>query len=250
MSEGSVYRCPSCGAPADPKAAACAYCAAKLQPVRCPWCFEWTDAAAKGCPRCGAESVAPAADARSLSCPSCGEAAKLSTRALGGARLAGCMKCAGLWADVESFKRLCEDHAAQSAYLGQGSPLSQPGTVDPSQAEIRYHPCAECGELMNRFNFADCSGVILDACKPHGVWFDADELRRIVEFIVGGGFDVARGKELLSLQLERHLREQAGHGELAPMPEFLPLVPGFKPPVPDHIASARGLLAQLLGMED
>jgi Zn-finger nucleic acid-binding protein len=241
VTDASVYRCPACGAPADPKAGACAYCAARLQPVRCPWCFEWTDASAKGCARCGSAPAAPAAGVKPLSCPSCGGAGKLSTRALGGARLTGCMTCAGVWADAASFKSLCEDRATQTAYLGQGSVLARPDSSDPSLMEIRYRPCPVCGELMNRFNFADCSGVILDACKPHGVWFDADELRRIVEFIRGGGLDVARGMELQSIELEQHRREQASV-------DIQPLT-GFQPPAP-HIASAAGLLIHLFGLDD
>ncbi|OYW07161.1 MAG: hypothetical protein B7X11_00380 [Acidobacteria bacterium 37-65-4] len=243
MSDASVYRCPACGAPADPKAGSCAYCAALLQPVRCPWCFEWTDAAAKDCSRCGSAAVPPAAGDKPLTCPSCRGAGKLSTRALGGARLAGCMTCGGVWADVESFKRLCEDRATQAAYLGKGSALEQPNQSDPTLEEIVYRPCPVCAELMNRLNFADCSGVILDACKPHGVWFDPDELRRIVEFIRDGGFDVERQREIQELEVARRRGESAGDYTQPP-------VTGFQPPVPEHITSAAGLLAHLLGLQD
>lgn len=92
---------------------------------------------------------------------------------------------------------------------------------------------------MNRFNFADCSGVILDACKPHGIWFDPDELRRIVEFIRGGGLDMARVKERRNLEIERRRIEQAAAdpGRYAT---------GFTPPAPHAIASARDLLRFLL----
>jgi Zn-finger nucleic acid-binding protein len=240
VSEASVYRCPACGAPADPKAGACAYCKALLQPVRCPWCFEWTDAAAKGCSRCGSAAVPPEADAKPLSCPSCRGAGKLSTRALGGARLAGCMTCGGVWADVESFKRLCEDRATQTAYLGKGSVVEHPQKSDPTLQEVVYRPCPICAELMNRFNFAGCSGVILDACKPHGVWFDAEELRRIVEFIRGGGFDVARKLERESLEDERRLlnRERSVDNALSSMAPR-----GFE--FPGHVTSASDLLLRL-----
>lgn len=243
MSDAGVYRCPSCGAPADPKAAACAYCGAKLSPVRCPWCFQWTDASAKDCPRCGATAVAPPPDARPLICPSCGASGRLSTRALGGARLAGCMTCAGVWADVESFRSLCADRATQAAFLGQGSALPRPEASDPSLAEIRYRPCPVCSELMNRFNFANCSGVILDVCKPHGVWFDADELRRIVLFIQGGGLDVERDREIEQLELERRRAEDAGDYTQPPVSSPLS-------PIPDGVASARGLLEHLMGLTD
>ena len=44
--------------------------------------------------------------------------------------------------------------------------------------KIRYIPCPICHELMNRVNFANFSGVIVDVCREHGTWFDRDELRR------------------------------------------------------------------------
>ncbi|MDE2511394.1 MAG: hypothetical protein KGL74_09750, partial [Elusimicrobia bacterium] len=91
---------------------------------------------------------------------------------------------------------------------------------------------AACGELMNRFNFAGCSGVILDACKPHGVWFDADELRSIVAFIRDGGMDEAREHELRDLELER---ARLGSDAVSRV---------------ENIATARGLLAHLVDPED
>ena len=100
--------------------------------------------------------------------------------------------------------------------------------------------------LENRFNFAGCSGVILDVCKPHGVWFDADELRRIVEFIRGGGLDVARGLERQSIEDERRRLER----ERAADDALRPISGGFSLPNPDHITSAAGLLAHLLDMKD
>jgi Zn-finger nucleic acid-binding protein len=56
---------------------------------------------------------------------------------------------------------------------------------------------------MNRQNFARVSGVILDVCKGHGVWFNQGELRRIVEFIREGGMERARSREKLELREER-----------------------------------------------
>lgn len=242
MNEAGLYRCPSCGAPADVKASACPYCSAALHPVRCPWCFEWTDQSAKGCARCGAASEPPSADAKAPICPAC--RIDLSTSSLGGARLSGCVSCGGVWADAVSFKRLCEDRSTQAAYMGKGSVLPRPEQSDPTLKEIVYRPCPVCAELMNRFNFAGCSGVILDACKPHGVWFDADELRRIIEFIRGGGLDVARGIEQQSLEDERRRLERASDDV-----EHNP-VAGFRFTGSTHITSAAGLLAHLLGLED
>lgn len=70
-------------------------------------------------------------------------------------------------------------------------------------AKISYVPCPSCKQLMNRSNFARASGVIIDLCKPHGVWFDADELPKIIEFIREGGIELARQRERLALKEER-----------------------------------------------
>jgi Zn-finger nucleic acid-binding protein len=55
---------------------------------------------------------------------------------------------------------------------------------------------------MNRSNFARSSGVIIDICKKHGVWFDRDELPKIIDFITGGGMQRAREKERIAMQDE------------------------------------------------
>jgi Zn-finger nucleic acid-binding protein len=75
--------------------------------------------------------------------------------------------------------------------------------------KVNYIPCPDCGQLMNRNNFAKASGVIVDICKKHGVWFDADELPSIIGFIQKGGMEMARQRELDELQYERgRLKEE------------------------------------------
>ena len=232
MSDAGILRCPSCGAPTGPEDAACAHCAAPLHPIRCPWCFGWTYTETRDCAHCGSTAQAPA-EGVSPSCPSC--RVPLSSRVLGRARLAGCARCAGVWADAESFKTICADNETQSTYLGDGSILPSPPVGDPQASPIVYRPCAVCGELMNRFNFAGSSGVILDSCRSHGVWFDPDELRHIIAFIRGGGLDLARVKERHDLELERHRLELATadseHWSSA-----------LQPPVPATITASRDLL--------
>ncbi|MBI4061833.1 MAG: zinc ribbon domain-containing protein [Elusimicrobia bacterium] len=229
-----VLRCPSCGAPTAPEARECAHCRANLHPIRCPWCFGWTFTEARDCAYCGSQA---AEEASAAACPGCRE--PLSTRSLKRARLSGCVRCGGVWADSASFRVICDDRETQASYLGEGSPLPAPAASDPSSSPIAYRPCAVCAELMNRFNFAGCSGVIIDVCKPHGVWFDPDELRRIVAFIRGGGMDVARAKEQSRLEHERRRLERA-------MDDRLRASDGFQSPGLDSVASARDLLRFLL----
>ena len=102
-----------------------------------------------------------------------------------------CGRCHGFWIDAESFRRICADHERQLDVLGAATPA--PAT--PPRV-FRYRGCPCCERLMNRYNFANASGVVIDACKGHGVWFDYDELRRIIEFIRAGGMEIARQREL------------------------------------------------------
>lgn len=239
MDKARVIYCPSCGAasevPAGPDPKPCAHCRSMLHPLRCPWCFAWGFAEAKDCPACGAK--APPASGP-LACPSC--RVPLSARVRDQVRLSGCPACGGVWADPVSFKRLCEDRKAQTAYLGEG--VSSPKTHDPSAHGIVYRPCAECGEMMNRINFAGSSGVVLDACKPHGVWFDAQELSRIVAFIRAGGLDASREKELRRLEEElQRLRRGV------PAPAALSADFRTEDALAGPLASARGLLKLLFG---
>jgi Zn-finger nucleic acid-binding protein len=61
---------------------------------------------------------------------------------------------------------------------------------------------------MNRTNFAGCSGIVVDWCKPHGSWFDKDELRRIVEFIRNGGLRRSRERQKEQLKQENERRKE------------------------------------------
>ena len=74
--------------------------------------------------------------------------------------------------------------------------------------QVRYVPCPECNELMNRVNFARCSGVVVDVCKGHGTWFDRNELQQIIDFIRGGGLGVSRSREKRELEEERQRLRQ------------------------------------------
>jgi hypothetical protein len=48
---------------------------------------------------------------------------------------------------------------------------------------------------MNRLNYGRVSGVIIDACKDHGIWFDAEALTRILDWIHKGGAEVTAREE-------------------------------------------------------
>jgi hypothetical protein len=48
---------------------------------------------------------------------------------------------------------------------------------------------------MHRRNFGGLSGVIVDICTLHGIWFDAGELPSVLAFVEGGGLERSRLRE-------------------------------------------------------
>jgi len=47
---------------------------------------------------------------------------------------------------------------------------------------------------MHRKNYGQRSGVIVDSCADHGLWFDAEELTRILLWIKDGGLDRSKAR--------------------------------------------------------
>src|SRR5712671_3566660 len=212
--EAQTLNCPNCGAAISSDSPQCQYCESKLATIACPSCFAMMFMGSKHCPHCGAAAAqTTAAELPVLKCPRC--KVDMVAITLGSAAMRDCENCSGLWVEVEAFEKICADREQQSAVLGAATPAPARQTSSEELSGIRYVPCPQCGQLMNRINFAHCSGVIVDVCKGHGTWFDCDELSQIIQFIRGGGLEVAREKEKREIQYER---EQLRAEQLAATP--------------------------------
>jgi len=239
-----TLNCPNCGAAISSDSPQCQYCESKLATVACPSCFGMMFIGSRHCPHCGALAAqATAAELSILKCPRC--QTEMSSVTIGSEAMRECERCGGLWVEVAAFDRICADREKQSVVLG-GASLAQghqpQGGADA--ANIRYVPCPQCGNLMNRINFAHCSGVIVDVCRGHGTWFDRDELSEIVQFIRDGGLDLARQRERREIDIQR---EQLRTEQMLAGPGTDMLGISFA----DHekisgLSAARGLLKFLL----
>ena len=191
--EAKTLNCPNCGAAISSDSPQCQYCESKLATIACPSCFAMMFIGSKHCPHCGAAAAAQAtaADLSVLKCPRC--RVDMSSITLGTIAMRECEQCLGLWVELAAFEKICADREEQSAVLGGASPVPRHQvSAGGAPNKISYAPCPQCGQLMNRINFARCSGVIVDICKGHGTWFDRDELSGIVQFVRGGGLEVSR----------------------------------------------------------
>lgn len=210
-----ALRCPGCGAPADDDAARCEYCRAALATVTCAGCFAAMFVGSRFCARCGAGAAREAqADDTPLGCPRCREA--MQSLKLGATSVRECSGCGGLWLDPDSLQRLSdaseERSAVASALVTRVAPSAVPADV------VRYIPCPHCAKPMNRVNFAGSSGVVLDLCKPHGVWLDRGELHRVLGFVERGGLRVAQSRERERLVNERQRLSLVEREVRQPMP--------------------------------
>jgi Zn-finger nucleic acid-binding protein len=191
MSEPAL-RCPGCGAPAAADAASCDYCGSALATVTCASCFASMFAGSRFCARCGAEATRELIeDGAPLPCPRCRE--PMQALRLGDTAVHECAACGGLWLAPEALQRLSDGREARAdvvSALGARVP-----TVRTPPDVVRYVPCPQCGHLMNRKNFAQSSGVVLDVCATHGVWLDRGERERVLGFVGGGGLARARTRE-------------------------------------------------------
>lgn len=156
------------------------------------------------CSSCGVK-IAPATLAAAMldhSCPRCRE--PLSARRAGNVEFAECRQCAGLWLHESTVQDLVADRekSAAPAIIQASVPRPQP-TTEVAGPQTFYIPCPVCGERMHRQNFARVSGIILDWCKGHGFWFDAEELDRVLTFVRNGGMAKAREREAQDLETGR-----------------------------------------------
>src|SRR5438094_8358528 len=236
--EAQTLNCPNCGAAISSDASQCPCCESKLATVACPSCFGMMFLGSKHCPHCGATAAQKtAAQLSILKCPRC--KIDMSSVTIGTEAMRECERCDGLWVEAAAFEKICADREEQSAVLGVASPApAHPVDLTSDHNKISYAPCPQCGQLMNRINFAHCSGVIVDVCKGHGTWFDRDELSKIVEFIRSGGLEAARERDKAQLDEARREfeaeRSRTGRSSLLAFDENEHRLSG--------IASARALL--------
>ncbi|HJV49712.1 MAG TPA: zf-TFIIB domain-containing protein [Geothrix sp.] len=215
--ETPVIRCSGCGASVAPDATQCPYCRAQLATVACPACFALVPLNASHCPGCGA-ALAPreAATPDGAPCPAC--AKPLASAKVGDLACQECLACGGLWLERSVFEQLGSSRERQGAVLGALPAPDAP--VVASLEPVQYRPCPSCRQRMNRVNYAKRSGVVVDVCKAHGLWFDKDELRRVLAFVAGGGLDRARELEIEELKEAKRAAEMPGHPLPASSYEF------------------------------
>jgi Zn-finger nucleic acid-binding protein len=269
LATGSGVRC-ACSAlntvavasPLQARALTCGRCGGAFQQgaATCPWCeagIVLADRRLAGvCGRCSARLSANASF-----CPGCGEPvrdqtirawradaacprcrAALALRKVGDRELVECTSCGGIWLEPDVFEKLCA-HSEDAGTLGRVLGTRSAPTKPVEDTHVAYLKCVVCGQFMNRRNLGPGSGLILDVCKDHGVWFDHDELVRALDFAAQGGLERVRVREQARVQRERQRRDE--------VLRTLPVEPreyggARTPSLEDTVVDTIGSLARML----
>ena len=217
--DASVVRCSSCGAPRESESAACTFCTADftlherdLHTV-CPKCLARISDRAKYCHHCGVHILPEVSldEVTRLICPHCACDTHLMNRRIGGQKISisECGRCAGIWLSHHTFFELTEKASNElskqefARLTGElAASISTPGEYE----NWRYRSCPVCTKMMQRRNYGHKSGVIMDACRDHGIWLDCDELPHILSWIRSGGLGRAKQKIADAQRVEENTR--------------------------------------------
>ena len=223
----ATLNCPSCGAAANDGATTCEYCGSGLVAIACRACFGAMFAGAQFCPHCGAKAEqAKQTDQSTLACPGCGGEMR-HAQVNGDTTMYECAGCGAAWLTPDMFTKLCADREARgdavaSSAAASGLDKRKPMRLAATGAVTRYVRCPVCNARMNRVNFGDTSGVIVDTCTTHGIWFERDELHAILTFVEEGGLARRRAEAQQGGTSRHFVREMhfgtggAGGGGTAP----------------------------------
>jgi Zn-finger nucleic acid-binding protein len=112
-------------------------------------------------------------------CPRCRESdAWLDEIALAERTVHECHRCRGLWVSKEVFTDALIETELQNAVFAV-----EHGHEPRPELEERIR-CPVCRLEMARAEFGHLSGVLVDACRHHGVWLDPTELSRIIKYVM------------------------------------------------------------------
>jgi Zn-finger nucleic acid-binding protein len=191
--DATIARCGSCGAQVQPDAQSCTWCDSAI--VRdldalsliCPECFARNSEHSRFCVACGV-AFAPQplpSEGCELPCPACDT--RMPPSHVAGIAVNECPGCHGLWVSGDHFDALVKRAAQLRQQRAPTAEAPRQTRGNPIARNVQYRRCPQCDQFMLRTNYKRSSGVILDECRAHGTWLDADELEQVAGFILAGG---------------------------------------------------------------
>ncbi len=193
--EPATVSCPTCGGALRVGARACPFCHCTLATKRCGQCAAWNLSEAVHCQACGRPLTGAdggAGEETDRNCPRC--TGSLMARRYGDLDVEECDGCGGLMVAQPVMDRMVANKDAPTNVR-----VALPERPYVWEANVSYIRCPVCQDMMNRRAFGQISGVVVDVCRDHGVWFDPGELAQVLKFVESGGLAKARQRETEAL---------------------------------------------------
>jgi Zn-finger nucleic acid-binding protein len=166
----------------------CTGCGAPIAWSYCGACLAANPPGATRCATCNRSLHAgPASLPDRFPCPRCEGA--MTQGEIRGLLVHQCGSCRGTFVDSANLRKLEELEAPPATVAIAPGRIPKGGR---HAAPVVYIRCPGCAEVMNRIQFGRFSGIVVDVCREHGTFFDADEMERAREFIAAGGLEAAK----------------------------------------------------------
>jgi Zn-finger nucleic acid-binding protein len=136
-------------------------------------------------------------------CPRCDIAMKTIDLKVGGTFLIErCDTCMGMFFDSGELEALIKATVKNVHHVNHNKLKELYALKRHDAYGITYIKCPVCDTIMNRVNFGQRSGVILDRCANHGLWLDGGELRHLLEWVKAGGKMYNQQREEIKQKME------------------------------------------------
>ena len=104
-----------------------------------------------------------------MKCPAC--RATLITLEFDRIELDYCGRCEGVWLDAGELEALLAREKRSDSLLA---------TMRPGAGKESKRRCPICLKGMKKSFMGNAAPVLIDRCPLHGMWFDRDELRKVL----------------------------------------------------------------------
>lgn len=166
-----MANCKNCSAPIPADTIVCSYCGTRND----------TDLS-------GIHEYTEVAPEKERICPRCEKAMKTIDLKIGGTFLIErCETCMGMFFDAGELEALIKATVKNVGHVNHKKLKELYALQRHDEYGISYIKCPVCETVMNRVNFGQRSGVIIDRCPDHGLWLDGGELRHLLEWVKAGG---------------------------------------------------------------
>lgn len=181
-----MANCKNCSAPIPADTIVCSYCGTRND----------TDLA-------GIHEFTEVVPDHERTCPRCDLPMKTIDLKIGGTFLIErCDKCMGMFFDSGELEALIKATVKNVGYVNHKKLKELYALKRRDEYGVAYIKCPVCDTIMNRVNFGQRSGVIIDRCPDHGLWLDGGELRHLLEWVKAGGKMYNEKREEMKRKME------------------------------------------------